>query len=83
MAPVNTFDTALTVAWIFHLDPPQCWIGRPVLAAFRQSSILAHAGASPPAAPPECGRDRQLPSVVVNRLPVTKGAGGVPAGQIN
>lgn len=34
-APVNTFDTALTVAWIFHLDPPQCWIGRPVLTAFR------------------------------------------------
>jgi len=45
-APVNTFDTALTVAWIFHLDPPQCWIGRPVLAAFRQSTILAHAHAS-------------------------------------
>jgi len=34
------------VAWIFHLDPPQCWIGRPVLAAFRQSTILAHAHAS-------------------------------------
>jgi predicted AlkP superfamily pyrophosphatase or phosphodiesterase len=43
-APVNTFDTALTVAWIFHLDPPQCWIGRPVLPAFRQSVIVAHAG---------------------------------------
>jgi len=48
-APVNTFDTALTVAWIFHLEPPPCWIGRPVLAAFQPSTILAHAGA--PAAP--------------------------------
>ena len=53
--PVNTFDTALTVAWIFRLDPPQCWIGRPVLAAFRQSSILAHAAASTAIALPECG----------------------------
>lgn len=43
---VNTFDTALTVAWIFHLDPPQCWIGRPVLSAFRPSMVVAHAGAS-------------------------------------
>jgi predicted AlkP superfamily pyrophosphatase or phosphodiesterase len=83
IAPVNTFYTALTVAWIFHLGPPQCWIGRPVLAVFRQSSTLAHAGASRPAAPPECGQDRQLPSVVVTRLPGTKGAGGVPAGQIH
>jgi predicted AlkP superfamily pyrophosphatase or phosphodiesterase len=53
-APVNTFDTALTVAWIFHLDPPQCWIGRPVLAAFRQSAILARAGVSTTVLP-ECG----------------------------
>jgi len=40
---VNTFDTALTVAWIFHLDPPQCWIGRPVLTAFTPSLVAAHA----------------------------------------
>jgi hypothetical protein len=83
MAPVNTFDTAVTVAWIFHLDPPQCWIGRPVLSAFRQASILAHAAASPPAAGPECVQDRQLPSVVVTRLPGVNGSSGFPAGRIN
>jgi predicted AlkP superfamily pyrophosphatase or phosphodiesterase len=33
-APVNTYDTAATVATIFGLTPPDCWIGRPVRAAF-------------------------------------------------
>jgi predicted AlkP superfamily pyrophosphatase or phosphodiesterase len=42
-APVNTFDTALTVAWIFGLDTPPCWIGRPVLTAFRPSLVALHA----------------------------------------
>jgi arylsulfatase A-like enzyme len=46
--PVNIFDTALTVAWIFHLDPSQCWIGRPVLSAFSPSLIAAHANAPRP-----------------------------------
>ena len=32
--PVNTFDTAATVAYIFGLDTPRCWIGRPVSDAF-------------------------------------------------
>jgi predicted AlkP superfamily pyrophosphatase or phosphodiesterase len=32
--PVNTYDTAATVAYIFGLDPPACWIARPVRAAF-------------------------------------------------
>jgi len=31
---VYTFDTAATLAWIFGLNAPECWIGRPVLAAF-------------------------------------------------
>ena len=34
-APVYTFDTASTLALILGLDTPQCWIGRPVLSAFR------------------------------------------------
>ena len=42
MAPVNIFDTALTVAWIFHLAAPQCWIGRPVLAVFNATQLAAH-----------------------------------------
>jgi arylsulfatase A-like enzyme len=32
--PVNTYDTAATVAAIFSLTPPDCWIGRPVRTAF-------------------------------------------------
>jgi predicted AlkP superfamily pyrophosphatase or phosphodiesterase len=32
--PVNTFDTAATVAYIFGLTPPRCWIARPVREAF-------------------------------------------------
>ena len=31
---VNTYDLAPTIAWIFGLRPPACWIGRPVLEAF-------------------------------------------------
>ena len=33
-APVNTYDTALTVAYVFGLKTPDCWIGRPVSEAF-------------------------------------------------
>lgn len=36
--PVNTYDTALTVAYIFGLAPPTCWIGKPVLEAFKASA---------------------------------------------
>ncbi len=32
--PVNTYDTAATVASIFGLDAPGCWIARPVAEAF-------------------------------------------------
>jgi predicted AlkP superfamily pyrophosphatase or phosphodiesterase len=33
-SPVNTFDTAATVAFVFGLKPPGCWIARPVREAF-------------------------------------------------
>jgi len=42
-APVNTYDTAATLAWIFNLEMPACWTGRPVRAAFQRSVILAKA----------------------------------------
>jgi len=42
--PVNTYDTAATLAWIFHLEMPSCWTGRPVKAAFKSSLLLAGAG---------------------------------------
>jgi predicted AlkP superfamily pyrophosphatase or phosphodiesterase len=32
--PVNTCDTAATVAFLLGLKPPACWIGRPVTEAF-------------------------------------------------
>jgi predicted AlkP superfamily pyrophosphatase or phosphodiesterase len=32
--PINTFDTASTIAQIFGLRPLACWIGRPVREAF-------------------------------------------------
>jgi predicted AlkP superfamily pyrophosphatase or phosphodiesterase len=33
-APINTFDTAATIAKIYGLKPPACWIGRSVVEAF-------------------------------------------------
>jgi predicted AlkP superfamily pyrophosphatase or phosphodiesterase len=31
---VNTYDLAPTLAWIFGVKPPACWIGKPMLEAF-------------------------------------------------
>jgi len=33
-APVNTFDTAATLALLLHLDPPSVWLAKPVRSAF-------------------------------------------------
>lgn len=38
---VYTFDTAATVAWIFDLNPPDCWIGRPIVSAFAPAMTAA------------------------------------------
>lgn len=32
--PVNTYDTAATIAWVFGLKPPSVWVGQPVRSAF-------------------------------------------------
>jgi predicted AlkP superfamily pyrophosphatase or phosphodiesterase len=32
---INTYDLAPTIAWVFGLRPPACWIGKPVVEAFR------------------------------------------------
>ena len=37
-SPVNTYDTAATLAFIFGLKPPEVWIGKPVLEAFAASA---------------------------------------------
>lgn len=33
---IMTFDTASTIAWLFDVEQPQVWIGRPVKAAFKK-----------------------------------------------
>ncbi len=40
-SPINTFDTAATIAWVFGLTMPDCWIGRPALAAFHPEVVAA------------------------------------------
>jgi predicted AlkP superfamily pyrophosphatase or phosphodiesterase len=36
--PVNTYDTAATIALIFGLKTPKCWIARPVEEAFTKAA---------------------------------------------
>lgn len=62
--PVNLFDTALTVAWIFRLEPSVCWIGRPVLTAF-SPSLVASRNAAARASLPDCAPGRQLTNAVL------------------
>jgi hypothetical protein len=45
--PVYIYDTAATIAWIYGLNQPDCWIGRPMLTAFRQTAITARNGVRP------------------------------------
>ncbi|MDO5977354.1 alkaline phosphatase family protein [Flavivirga spongiicola] len=40
--PVNTYDTAATVAHIFNCEQPFAWIARPVLDAFSNSNEKEH-----------------------------------------
>ena len=34
-SPINTYDTAATIAYIFGLKQPDVWIARPVREAFK------------------------------------------------
>ena len=43
---VNTYDTAATIAYIFGLTPPKCWIARPVEEAF-SANDPGHKAATP------------------------------------
>ena len=42
-APVNTYDTAATVAHLFGLKTPDCWIAKPVLSAFKSKDGKSNA----------------------------------------
>jgi predicted AlkP superfamily pyrophosphatase or phosphodiesterase len=67
--PVNTYDTAVTLAWIFALDTPPCWTGRPVLAAFEPSAQIARTTMK-----------LGVPAGCTPNLPVTGAALEIPAG---
>jgi predicted AlkP superfamily pyrophosphatase or phosphodiesterase len=47
VAPVNTFDTAATVAYALGLNPPECWIARTVRSAFSSSASTAEGRGGP------------------------------------
>jgi hypothetical protein len=80
-APVNTLDTALTIAWIFHLDPSPCWIGRPVLTAFRPSLVALRANAA--GAPLlDCSHGGQLTGTLLTARPENGSSGLTHPGQI-
>jgi type I phosphodiesterase/nucleotide pyrophosphatase len=81
--PVSIIDTALTVAWIFHLDPSQCWVGRPVLTAFRPSLVAAAASAEARAPFPDCAPARQLTGAVLAQPLEKSGPGVAHAGHID
>jgi membrane-anchored protein YejM (alkaline phosphatase superfamily) len=41
-ASVYTYDSAATMAWILGINAHECWIGRPVLSAFRPAAVVSH-----------------------------------------
>lgn len=49
--PVDTYDTAATVAYIFGLEQPYHWIGRPVLSAFAEHGDQVKVSPLPPFVP--------------------------------
>jgi hypothetical protein len=52
--PVNTYDTAATLAWIYGVETPACWTGRPVLAAFQRHLLLTRTRPAPALLQPSC-----------------------------
>jgi arylsulfatase A-like enzyme len=41
ITPVYTYDSAATIAWILGVHAPECWIGRPVVTAFRKAALVS------------------------------------------
>jgi predicted AlkP superfamily pyrophosphatase or phosphodiesterase len=78
--PVNTYDTAVTLAWLFGLETPQCWTGRPVLAAFEPAFLLSKAG--PEGIPPR-GQQAGCTPTQPARTPVTGAAVRLSVGPEN
>ena len=66
-SPIYIYDTAATVAWVFSLNMPDCWIGRPAVAAFRQAAITARVGMHPGASGQGCDSP-QRPAIAVSPI---------------
>jgi len=43
-SPINTFDTAATIAYIFGVKQPACWIAKPVAEAFSRAALATGSG---------------------------------------
>jgi Type I phosphodiesterase / nucleotide pyrophosphatase len=78
-APVNTYDTAATLAWIYAIETPSCWTGRPVLAAFQPSLLLTRAKPAPAPLQPSCAPNAPVTGAVL-RFP-SKPQHGLKASQ--
>ena len=82
-AQVNTYDTALTVAWIFHIEPSQCWIGRPVLTAFSPAMVAAQTNVAARAPLSDCAQGVHLSGAVLAEHTGKSSPGVSHPGQVN
>ncbi|HTS28356.1 MAG TPA: alkaline phosphatase family protein [Bryobacteraceae bacterium] len=74
-APVYTFDTAATIAWIFGINLSEYAIGRPVRTAFRTPSTVAQ-GVTADSPSRNCAPERVV-------IPTGSGAGASPLANLN
>jgi len=75
---VYTFDTAATIAWIFDLNPPDCWIGRPIVSAFAPAMTAAR-NLERHETQGNCGPQRTSTGVIAWGLPLDGADSGHPA----
>ena len=66
---MNTYDTAVTLAWIFDLETLRCWTNRPVLAAFQPAAVLAKSKPDEKTAPTRCADGTALAGGLVPMAP--------------
>jgi arylsulfatase A-like enzyme len=78
---VFTYDTGATLAWIFELQPPACWIGRPVLAAFQPAVLTLRAARTTASAGCLAATAQPTPATTTKAAPVVAlraASGGSP-----
>jgi hypothetical protein len=74
--PVNTYDTAPTVAFILGLKPPASWIGKPVVEAFKPGAIRRQRTAVRRARAVLAPRGQGALPTAARRVSSTTGGGG-------